>query len=189
MYLNNDTEFCAKTTMPGTGPVKAPCWAYTYSYDLYLKQGGTKTFQQTWQLPSDTPKGEPIEIYYNYMGSWHNETWYIFQATDNYTLLGDCSYMMSWIDVGSIVWVRPGHVLTDAENAEIKSVYKEKLGFDYDSFCYDKHGPDNCAPHAASEVYPAPPRIFHHAPRGARRPVLTPDQIRDLHAQLSTQVV
>jgi len=189
MFLNNDTDFCSKTVMPGKGPVQAPCWSYTYSYDLYLKQGGTKTFQQTWQLPSDTPKGEPIDIYYNYMGSWHNETWYIFEATDNYVLLGDCSYMMSWIDVGSIVWVRPGHVLTDAENARIKSVYHDKLGFDYDSFCFDKHGPDNCKPHVTSEVHPAPPRIFHHAPKGARRPVLSPEQIQFMQKELGLQMV
>jgi len=124
------------------------------------------------------------------MGSWHNETWYILQQTENYVLLGDCSYMMDWIDVGSIVWVRPGHNLTDAENAEIKSQYKEKMGWEYDDFCHDVHGPETCRdPSSSKDVRPAPPRIFRQAPPGSRRPVLTPDQISEMKAKLATTVV
>lgn len=169
--LEHNATFCAQTVSP-QGTVQAPCWSYTYSYDLYLATGGTKTFEQTWQLPGNVPKGDQIDIYYNYMGSWHNESWFILQATDNYVLLGDCSYMMDWINVGSIVWVRPGHKLSDAENAAIKEQYKTKLGWDYDGFCYDKHGSDNsgsvCRNPAKSttETFPARPRIFHHAPPG-----------------------
>jgi len=192
MFLNDDATFCAETVSP-KGVVTAPCWSYTYSYDLYLKTGGTKTFEQTWQLPGDVPKGDQIDIYYNYMGSWHNESWFILQATDNYVLLGDCSYMMSWIDVGSIVWVRPGHNLTDAENDAIRQQYKTKLGWDYESFCYDKHGADNsgsiCRNPAPKEKARARPRIFTHAPPGHKRPFITPDQIDEMRAQLAVQLV
>lgn len=194
MFLSNNASFCAETVSP-RGTVQAPCWSYTYSYDLYLETGGTKTFEQTWQLPSDTPKGGQIDIYYNYMGSWHNESWFILQATDNYVLLGDCSYMMDWIDVGSIVWVRPGHNLTDVENAAIKEQYKSKLGWDYDGFCYDKHGSDNsgsiCRNPAKpnAETFPARPRIFTHAPPGHKRPFLTPAQIDAMKAEMTIQIV
>jgi hypothetical protein len=189
MFLSNDTQFCAKTVMPGKGPVQAPCWAYTYSYDLYLDQGGTKTFQQTWQLPGDVPKGEPIGIYYDYMKTWHNETWYIFQQTENYVLLGDCSYMMNWVNYGSIVWVRAGHELTDAENAAIKAVYKDKLGWEYEDFCYTKHGSDKCRNATAQHGKGVTPRISHRAPKGVRRPSLSPAQIQELQAKLSPLVV
>merc|ERR1719266_667575 len=133
MFLVNDTEWCAKTVGPH-GPVQAPCWNYTYSYDLFLENGSTKYFGQSWQLPNPA-QGIPIEIYYTYMGTLHNETWYTFQATENYTLIGVCSYMMSWVDVGSIVWVRPGHDLTDAENSAIAKLYKDKFNFSYANFC------------------------------------------------------
>lgn len=189
MFLSDNASFCAKTVAPGKGPVEAPCWSYTYSYDLYLTTGGTKTFEQTWQLPGNVPKGEQIDIYYNYMGSWHNESWFLLQATDNYVLLGDCSYMMSWINVGSIVWVRPSHVLTEAENAEIRSIYKTKLGWEFDDFCYDKHGTDNSgsvcrnAGAGKAETFLARPRIFHHAPPRQKKPFLTPDQIDELKSR------
>jgi len=192
MFLSNNASFCAQTVSP-RGTVQAPCWSYKYSYDLYLTTGGTKTFEQTWQLPSDTPKGDQIDIYYNYMGSWHNESWFLLQATDNYVLLGDCSYMMAWINVGSIVWVRPGHTLTDAENAAIKEQYRTKLGWDYEAFCYDKHGSDNsgsvCRKHAesATEKFPARPRIFHHAPKGHKKPFLTPEQFNVLRATITQE--
>ncbi len=72
-------------------PVSAPCWAYTYSYDLpvlTLSAGGGgssstgsahKNFQQTWQLPGpqEVGLGEPVTINYRYQGSIHNETWFI----------------------------------------------------------------------------------------------------------------
>ena len=90
------------------------------------------------------PAGEQVDIYYEYMGSFHNETWFILHATDRYVLLVDCSYMMDWIDVGSIVWVRPDVDLTEEENADIAAIYEAKLGWDFDDFCYDTHGPDHC---------------------------------------------
>lgn len=189
MKLVDDAEFCAKT-VNAHGPVKAPCWSYTYSYDLYLATGGTKTFQQTWQLPSSTPAGNRIDIYYNYMGSWHNESWYILQATDKYVILGDCSYMMDWINVGSIVWVRPGHNLTDEENNAIREQYQTKLGWNYDDFCYDKHGDDNsgriCRNPSTSDTAVSTPRpkIYTHAIPGHKRPVLTLDQFEELREKI-----
>jgi len=193
MYMSNDTDFCAKTIFPEKGPVKAPCWAYTYSYDLYLTSGGTKTFQQTWQLPGDIPDGERIDIYYNYMGSWHNESWFILEATDNYWILGDCSYMMDWIDVGSILWVRPGYVLSDAENAHIKSVYKNTVGFDYDTFCYDKHeyvnGCTDPKKMKSGVRYQAPPRRHYQGRPGQKKPFMHPDMIKAELAKLGSQVV
>jgi hypothetical protein len=188
MELSQDDAFCAQTIFPGKGPVKAPCWSYTYSYDLYLVGDKTKTFEQTWQLPGDVPDGEPIDIYYNYMGSWHNETWYILQATENYVLLGDCSYMMDWIDVGSIVWVRPGHQLSDAENAEIARVYKELLGWDYEDFCYDTHGSESCRDPPVADSQPAKPLGMRQPRPSQRRAVLTPTQIEELQSQINAVV-
>lgn len=46
LKLIDDAEFCAKTKGPN-GPVKAPCFSYQYSYDLFLNKG-TKYFEQTW---------------------------------------------------------------------------------------------------------------------------------------------
>jgi len=43
MKMVDDAKWCAQTDGP-EGPVKAPCWSYTYSYDLYLKGGKTKYF-------------------------------------------------------------------------------------------------------------------------------------------------
>jgi len=168
MKMVNDKDWCAKTVGPD-GPVQAPCWSYSYSYDLYIEGDKTKYFGQTWQLPGNIPKGEPIEIYYTYMGSTHNETWYIFKATDNYVLLGDRPFIKNRVNVGSIVWVRPGHELTDAENKEIKAVYKDKLNIDYDGFCYDTHGPDKCV---------EPGVVRQQRPRGYPRPFLHPDDLQ-----------
>jgi hypothetical protein len=138
----HDDKWCAQTVGPD-GPVKAPCWSYDYSYDLYTETG-SKYFGQVWQLP-DTEKGKQIDIYYQYMGSTHNETWYILKATDRYVLLVDCSYMSGWTNVGSIVWVRPNITLTDSELTTIAKVYKEKLGWNFpDDFCVDRHGDDQC---------------------------------------------
>jgi hypothetical protein len=79
------------------------------------------------------------------MGSTHNESWFILKATDNYVLLVDCSYMSGWTNVGSIVWVRPQHVLSDTEMGEITKVYKQKLNWNFPGdFCEDRHGPANC---------------------------------------------
>ena len=143
MEIVDDADWCAQTVGPN-GPVQAPCWSYTYSYDLYLVGGKTKYFQQTWQLPSSTDNGVPIDIYYDYMGSTHNETWYILDSTDQYVVLVDCSYMSGWTNVGSILWVRPHHILTDQEMADIAKVYDEKMGWKFpDEFCNDKHE-DQC---------------------------------------------
>jgi hypothetical protein len=186
MFLVDDADWCAQTNSPVGGPVAAPCWNYTYSYDLYVQDdgtnGGTKYFGQSWQLPADIPAGEAIDIYYNYMGSYHNETWYLLDSVeDRYILLVDCSYMNTWIDVGSIVWVRPGVELTDAENARIAKVYEDKLGWSYDDFCYDRHGDGNCdgpdgvlVSHGSSERIPAPPKYGK-----ARQPVYNNKKMLD----------
>lgn len=140
MKIVNDTEWCAQTIGPD-GPVKAPCWSYDYSYDLFTETD-TKYFGQVWQLP-DTKKGEQIDLYYSYMGSLHNETWFILKATERYVLLVDCSYMSGWTNVGSIVWVRPEIVLSEEENEEIAQVYMKKLGWNFpEDFCVDRHGSD-----------------------------------------------
>ena len=40
--LIDDADWCAQTVGPN-GPVKAPCWSYSYSYDLFTMTG-TKYF-------------------------------------------------------------------------------------------------------------------------------------------------
>ena len=141
MKLVNDAKWCGQTVGP-KGAVQAPCWSYEYSYDLFTEDG-TKYFTQTWQLP-DVARGEPIEIFYSYMGSLHNESWYILKATDRYVVLVDCSYMLSWTNVGSILWVRPRVELTPGELEDISRIYKERLGWDFPGeFCHDLHG-SNC---------------------------------------------
>jgi hypothetical protein len=48
--------------------------------------------------------------------------------------------MSGWTNVGSILWVRPEHVLTETEHAEIAKVYKEKMGWNFpEEFCLDHH--------------------------------------------------
>jgi hypothetical protein len=154
MTLINDTAFCAQTRGPD-GPVQAPCWAYKYSYDLFTETG-VQYFNQTWQLPA-VQKGKAIDIFYNYLGSNHNETWYILKATPRYVILVDCSYMMDWTNVGSIVWVRPNIELTDTELAEIKTVYQAKLGWSFpDQFCHDRHGAKNCMEPSKSQKHGRP---------------------------------
>ena len=178
MHLVNDSEWCAQTVGP-KGPVQAPCWSYTYSYDLYVVNGSTKYYGQTWQLPN-VEKGKPIDIYYTYMGSLHNETWYLLKATDKYVLLVDCSYMMGWTNVGSIVWVRPGHNLTDTENSDIAKVYKEKVGWEYDDFCYDKHGPEHCDGPPLAERRAAPPSARVASSLAEARSSLTDAVLKEL---------
>lgn len=138
----DDADWCAQTNGPD-GPVQAPCYNYTYSYDLFTVTG-TKYFGQTWQLPNVEP-GKPIDIYYTYQGSTHNETWYILKTDENYVILVDCSYMSGWTNVGSIIWVRPDYVLSDHDHSVIAEVYDKALGWKYpDEFCYDRHGDDQC---------------------------------------------
>jgi hypothetical protein len=67
MFLVNDTDWCGRTVSPVGGPVQAPCWNYSYSYDLYVTDG-TKYFGQSWQLPGNIEEGNQIDIYYEYMG-------------------------------------------------------------------------------------------------------------------------
>ena len=142
MKVVNDDKWCAQTIGPD-GPVKAPCYSYTYSYDLYLNKG-TKYFQQTWQLP-EVEQGKPIDIFYSYMGSTHNETWYLLDSTENYVILVDCSYMSGWTNVGSILWVRPHYQLTDSEMSSIARVYKAKMNWNFpQDFCNDVHGDNQC---------------------------------------------
>ena len=141
--LVDDEDFCKQTVGPD-GPVKAPCWSYSYSYDLFTMTG-TKYFGQTWQLPGDIEPGKPIDIFYDYMGSTHNETWYLLKTDEHYIVLVDCSYMSGWTNVGSILWVKPNYVLTDDDKATIAEVYKNALGWNFpDEFCEDRHGDDNC---------------------------------------------
>jgi len=53
--------------------------------------------------------------------------------------------MSGWTNVGSILWVRPEHVLTETETAEIAKVYKEKMGWNFpEDFCKDHHGKEQC---------------------------------------------
>jgi len=119
-------------------------WAYTYSYELFTVDDDLKYFQQTWQLPDPAP-GVVGNITYEYLGTLHNESWYILEATDRYVVLVDCSYMFTWTNVGTIVWVRPNLVLTQAELDSIAIAYKNALGWNFpDDFCYDRHGDDDC---------------------------------------------
>ena len=142
MKLIDDSDWCAQTVGPD-GPVQAPCWSYTYSYDLYTMTG-SKYFQQTWQLPNVEP-GKPIDIFYEYMGSTHNETWYILATDENFVVLVDCSYMSGWTNVGSILWVKPEYNLTDADTEKIAEVYMNALGWEYpNDFCYDLHDNEQC---------------------------------------------
>ena len=142
MKLIDDADWCAQTEGPD-GPVQAPCWSYTYSYDLYTVES-TKYFQQTWQLPNVEP-GKPIDIFYTYMGSTHNETWYILSTDEHFVVLVDCSYMSGWTNVGSILWVKPEYTLTDADNEKIADVYMKALGWEYpNDFCYDHHDKEQC---------------------------------------------
>jgi len=117
-------------------------WAYTYSYDVFLVNGSLKYYGQTWMLPDNEP-GTPALIEYNYMGTLHNETWYILDSKpDRYVVLVDCSYMFSWTNVGSILWVRPNVVLTQAEMDDIAAVYKKVMGWNFpEDFCPTQHGP------------------------------------------------
>jgi len=48
--------------------------------------------------------------------------------------------MSGWTNVGSILWVRPKHVLSSDEMSEIATIYKQKLNWNFpEDFCEDKH--------------------------------------------------
>ena len=54
--------------------------------------------------------------------------------------------MSGWTNVGSILWVRPEHVLTEEETTEIAAVYKQKMGWNFpEDFCKDHHDKEQCA--------------------------------------------
>jgi hypothetical protein len=64
--------------------------------------------------------------------------------------------MSGWTNVGSILWVRPEHVLTETETAEIAKVYKEKMGWNFpDEFCLDNHESQCTEPKAPKNQTPA----------------------------------
>jgi hypothetical protein len=64
--------------------------------------------------------------------------------------------MSGWTNVGSILWVRPEHVLTETETAEIAKVYKEKMGWNFpDEFCLDHHDKEQCTEPAPKNQTPA----------------------------------
>ena len=154
-------EWCALTEDKDGNKLKPPCWKYTYSYDLYTvdKKHPLKYFQQTWQLPgpfgekgrgegrdSRYMTGKVIDINYAYMGSAHNETWYILSyKRDAWVVLVDCSYMGGWTNVGSILWARPGYELDKDDEEKIATVDREKMGWSFpDQFCKNRSGPEQC---------------------------------------------
>ena len=101
------------------------------------------------------------------MGSTHNETWYILGSGEEYVVLVDCSYMSGWINVGSIVWVRPNHVLTSEEMSEIADIYDKKMGWKFPAdFCYDKHGESECGNGPSYPEEPVADRDFLRVTRG-----------------------
>lgn len=164
------TQWCARTADKDGNELKPPCWKYTYSYDLYTvdPKHPLKYFQQTWQLPGpygekgrptptkedpdakrrtkDYTTGKAVDINYAYMGSAHNETWFILAyKKDAYVVLVDCSYMGGWTNVGSILWARPGYELTSDDEAKIADVYQTKMKWQFpQQFCKNRSGPKEC---------------------------------------------
>jgi len=62
--------------------------------------------------------------------------------------------MSGWTNVGSILWVRPEHVLTETETAEITKVYKERMGWNFpEDFCKDHHDKEMCTEPASKDGY------------------------------------
>ena len=91
-------------------------------------------------LPYSQKVGIPIHFTYEYYGSPHTETWYILSATQRYVILAECSFISTWTNVGSIVWVRPKISLTKAEMSEIADVYQQSVGWTFpDQFCKVQH--------------------------------------------------
>jgi len=173
-----DSAWCGQMVTPA-GPVKAPCWNYTYSFDAFRTDGTLKHHGQSLRLPGDLPPGRPIEIFYTYQGTLHNETWYLVRAAPKYAVVAFCSYMLSWTNVGSIVWVRPGHELTAAEHREVRTLYRERFNMSYDTFCEVRHGEDECG--GPGEGLSAPGRSRHKP-----WPVPTFQEVERLHAHLAT---
>ena len=128
MYIYNNTE-----------------WSYKWGYEVYLINGSLQSYQETWYLPYTPSKyGVPINLTYYYYGTPHNETWYILQATERYVVLIDCSYISTWTNVGSPLWVRPNVTLTNDEMNDISDVYEKVMGWKFpQEFCKTQHG-DTC---------------------------------------------
>jgi len=121
--LSNNATFCSQQVRPDGTSIKAPCWHYDYSYDVFTETGLFHQ-RQVWQLPGNVPKGSPVEIFYTYAGSIHNETWTIIDANDRYVLLFDCSRMSGWTLAGSIIWVNAAiGKLTDDDMKAIGVAY------------------------------------------------------------------
>jgi len=60
--------------------------------------------------------------------------------------------MSGWTNVGSILWVRPEHILTETETAEIAKVYKERMGWNFpEDFCKDHHDKEQCTEPATKD--------------------------------------
>jgi len=116
-------------------------WAYDYSYDVYMVNNSLRYYEQVFILPN-TIKGNTINITYWYMGTIHNESWYILSANQRYVILVYCSYINTWINVGSIVWVRPDTILSQNELNYISNIYNDTLGWKFpQQFCQTQHGP------------------------------------------------
>jgi hypothetical protein len=159
MSLVDNADFCSQTPTPA-GPVQAPCWSYDYSYEVF-NETGLVPQHQVWQLPSDTPLGAPIDIYYTYVGSLHNETWYILEATDRYVVLLDCSYMAGETNVGSILWVRPEvDELTPAEMTAVGAAYLD-AGLPADSWTFPRDFLEDKWRDCKEPPLPPPPNSGH----------------------------
>jgi len=125
MYIINDTT-----------------WAYTFSYEVYLVNGSLEYYEETLMLPYSDEVGVPINFTYDYLGSPHEESWYILSSSvDRYVVLGACSFISTWTNVASIVWVRPNVTLTQMELDDISDLYGVNLGWEFPKqFCEPQHG-------------------------------------------------
>lgn len=110
-------------------------WDYTYSSEIYLVNNSLEYNLQTLPLPN-APKGEEIQIEYDYVGNPMKETWFILEATERYVVVAVCSYISTWTNVDSPIWVKPNVTLTAAEIKDITVVYKRALGWQFpNDFC------------------------------------------------------
>ena len=130
-------------------PINSTNWNYTYSYEIYLVNNTLDYMEQNWILPNNS-LGTIINITYEYIGTPHNESWYILTHKENrYVVLVDCSYISTWTNVGSIVWTRPNVELTNDELNDISNVYNKALGWQFPKqFCQTQHG--STCPHSSN---------------------------------------
>jgi hypothetical protein len=70
-------------------------WYYTYSYELFKTDGTLKFYKQTWQL-NEQERGKVQYLEYEYLGTLHEEEWWIARATDRYVIVNVCSYMFQY---------------------------------------------------------------------------------------------